>query len=194
MKKLLPILSIGFLFAACNPQPQVKSEMSATPAVQALPVSQDTAGLSEFQQWKIQNELQDAQAYKKPEPPVMVVPEKVKRTKTPVYSKPEIERQAPASSSSENTATLPSGPQADTSANTGNGTMSSESAGTAKAEEKKGMSKSTKGAVIGGVVGAGAGAVINKKNPVIGAVIGGVIGAGGGYVIGKKMDKKDAKN
>jgi hypothetical protein len=192
MKKLLPILSIGFLFAACNPQPQVKSEMSATPAVQAPPVSQDTSGLSEFQQWKIQNELQDAQAYKKPEPPVMVVPEKVKRTKPPVYSKPQTEKQAP--SSSENTATLPSGPQADTSANTGGGTMSSESAGTAKAEEKKGMSKSTKGAVIGGVVGAGAGAVINKKNPVIGAVIGGVIGAGGGYVIGKKMDKKDAKN
>jgi len=47
--------------------------------------------------------------------------------------------------------------------------------------------------VIGGVVGAGAGAVINKKNPVLGAVIGGVIGAGGGYVIGGKMDKRDAK-
>ena len=47
--------------------------------------------------------------------------------------------------------------------------------------------------MIGGVVGAGAGAVINKKNRVVGAVVGGIIGAGGGYVLGRKMDKKDGR-
>jgi hypothetical protein len=82
---------------------------------------------------------------------------------------------------------------AGSTASTGAGTDASTGAGTgetAKVEEKKGMSNKTKGAVIGGVVGAGAGAVINKKNPVVGAVVGAVLGAGGGYVIGGKMDKK----
>jgi hypothetical protein len=52
------------------------------------------------------------------------------------------------------------------------------------------MSNKTKGAVIGGVVGAGAGAVIYKKNPVVVAVVGAVLGAGGVYVIGVKVGKK----
>lgn len=60
--------------------------------------------------------------------------------------------------------------------------------------QKKGWSKTAKGAVIGGVVGAGTGAVINKKNRAAGAVIGGVIGAGTGAVIGNQMDKKDGRH
>jgi hypothetical protein len=68
--------------------------------------------------------------------------------------------------------------------------MNSESSNTAK---KKGWSKAAKGAVIGGVVGAGAGAVINKKNRAAGAVIGGVLGAGAGYGIGRGMDKRDGR-
>jgi hypothetical protein len=68
--------------------------------------------------------------------------------------------------------------------------MNSESSNAAK---KKGWSKAAKGAVIGGVVGAGTGAVVNKKNRAVGAVIGGVLGAGGGYVIGRGMDKKDGR-
>ncbi len=56
--------------------------------------------------------------------------------------------------------------------------------------EKKGMSNSAKGAIIGGVGGAVAGAVIGKNAK--GAVIGGVIGAAGGYILGKKKDKKQA--
>lgn len=61
-------------------------------------------------------------------------------------------------------------------------------------EEKKGWSKTAKGAVIGGVTGAAAGAVINKKNRGVGAVIGGVTGAAAGAVIGKQMDKKDGRS
>jgi hypothetical protein len=70
------------------------------------------------------------------------------------------------------------------------GTMSSTSTTAAK---KEGWSKTAKGAVIGGVVGAGAGAVINKKNRAAGAVIGGVVGAGAGAVIGRQQDKKDGR-
>jgi len=71
--------------------------------------------------------------------------------------------------------------------------MVSESSNPAQTTKKKGWSKAAKGSVIGGVVGAGAGAVINKRNRAAGAVIGGILGAGGGYVIGRTMDKKDGR-
>ena len=71
---------------------------------------------------------------------------------------------------------------------------SSEAGNAAKAPaEKKGISKAAKGAIIGGVGGAAAGAVINKKNRAAGAVIGGVLGAGAGYGIGRSKDKKDGR-
>jgi hypothetical protein len=60
--------------------------------------------------------------------------------------------------------------------------------------EKKKWSGTAKGAVIGGVTGAAAGAVINKKNRAVGAVVGGVIGAGTGAVIGKQAEKKEGGN
>lgn len=59
---------------------------------------------------------------------------------------------------------------------------------------KTGWSKTAKGAVIGGVVGAGTGAIVNKKNRGAGAVIGGVAGAGAGAIIGNEMDKKDGRH
>ena len=56
---------------------------------------------------------------------------------------------------------------------------------------KTGISKAAKGAIIGGVGGAVAGAVIGKNAK--GAVIGGVVGAAGGYIIGRKKDKNDGR-
>jgi hypothetical protein len=47
------------------------------------------------------------------------------------------------------------------------------------------------GAVIGGLGGAAAGALIGKKNRGVGALIGGVLGAGGGYLIGAQKEKID---
>lgn len=70
--------------------------------------------------------------------------------------------------------------------------MSSESENSAK--EKKGWSKTAKGAVIGAAVGAGTGAVVNKKNRTKGAVVGGLIGAGTGAVVGHELDKKDGRH
>ena len=77
-----------------------------------------------------------------------------------------------------------------------NGTAGSGSGdGAADAEttvkKKEGISKAAKGAIIGGVGGAVAGAVIGKNGK--GAVIGGVIGAAGGYILGRKQDKKDGR-
>ncbi|MBC7934873.1 MAG: glycine zipper 2TM domain-containing protein [Rhizobacter sp.] len=72
----------------------------------------------------------------------------------------------------------------------GTGTTGTETVPAAEPAKKKGISNSAKGAIIGGVGGAVAGAVIGKGGK--GAVIGGVIGAAGGYILGRKKDKKAA--
>ena len=50
-----------------------------------------------------------------------------------------------------------------------------------------------KGVIIGGVAGAGTGAVISKNHRAKHAVIGGVIGAGTGYLYGKHRDKEKGR-
>ena len=62
----------------------------------------------------------------------------------------------------------------------------------AEAQTKRTSSRK-KGAIIGGVAGAGTGAVISKNHRVKHAVIGGVIGAGTGYAIGRHRDKKKGR-
>jgi len=81
-----------------------------------------------------------------------------------------------------------------TAGNSTTTTSSSTSESSNTAATKKGWSKTAKGAVIGGVVGAGTGAIVNKRNRAVGAVIGGVVGAGAGAVIGNQMDKKDGRH
>ena len=73
-------------------------------------------------------------------------------------------------------------------------TAATPAAATEAAPKKKGWSKAAKGAVIGGVTGAAAGAIIDKNNRAAGAVIGGAVGAGVGYGIGRAKDKKDGRN
>jgi hypothetical protein len=54
--------------------------------------------------------------------------------------------------------------------------------------------KKTQGAVIGGVGGAAAGAIIGgKEHRLLGALIGGAAGAGGGYLVGANWDKITGK-
>jgi hypothetical protein len=112
----------------------------------------------------------------------------VQTNDTTIVTKPETlapEKQEAAASEKKKTTTR----ETTTSETT---TMNSESENTA--ESKKGWSNTAKGAVIGGVVGAGTGAVVNKKNRAAGAVIGGVVGAGTGAIIGNEMDKKDGRH
>lgn len=74
---------------------------------------------------------------------------------------------------------------------TGNNSNSGTGTSTSTTAPKKGISKAAKGAIIGGVGGAVAGAVIGKNAK--GAVIGGVVGAAGGYIIGRKKDRNDGR-
>ena len=50
-----------------------------------------------------------------------------------------------------------------------------------------------KGAIIGGGLGAAAGAIISRRDPVAGGIVGAVLGAGAGYVIGNNEDKVKAQ-
>ena len=77
---------------------------------------------------------------------------------------------------------------------TASGAYTSGTTNGAKAPQKpKGLSKAAKGAIIGGVVGAGTGAILDKNKRGRGAVIGGVTGAGVGYTIGRAGDRKSGR-
>jgi hypothetical protein len=76
-------------------------------------------------------------------------------------------------------------------------TENSSSAVSSESPKKKGMSKTTKGALIGagaGIIGgAVTGAAVSKdkgKGAVVGGIIGGAVGSGVGYGAGAKKDNK----
>ncbi|ALL06435.1 hypothetical protein AQ505_13575 [Pedobacter sp. PACM 27299] len=58
--------------------------------------------------------------------------------------------------------------------------------------KKKGWSQAAKGAAIGAGAGAIGGILVDKNNA-RGAIIGGVVGAGTGYVIGRGQDRKSGR-
>ena len=191
MKKLLPFLSLAlFTAAACNTAPQIADKTSPVEPSAITAPAQDTSGMAEFKAWKAQNELASMAAYQGEAQPVAASKPAVKRSvassSVKKASKPVKKATAPSQNTSSSGNTASSG-------NEGVGSTGAGTQETAKVEKKEGWSKSAKGAVIGGVVGAAGGAVINKKNRVLGAVIGGVVGAAGGYGIGRGMDKKDGR-
>ncbi|HEX2606736.1 MAG TPA: YMGG-like glycine zipper-containing protein [Flavisolibacter sp.] len=163
MKRFIPFFMAASFMVACNSAPRVDASTMTKPI---NPV--DTAGLAQYQAWKAQNELIQANQYGEAEQLTATAPQTTQRSTAPV-------RRASSSSSG----------RSRTVSNT------SSSSNTAKA--KKGWSKAAKGAAIGGGAGAVIGAVINKKNRVAGGIIGGVLGAGVGYGIGRSKDKKDGR-
>ncbi|MGZ3950287.1 MAG: glycine zipper domain-containing protein [Flavisolibacter sp.] len=187
MKKLLPILGITFLMAACNNVPDQKGD--AAQATQAA-VQQDTTGMAAFNAWKAQNELATATPVQQPQQ-AQAAPQKTRTIVKYVPVSQKTTRSTSTSSPSPKPVSTES--NSGSTADNGSGSMSNESSQTAKVEKKVGWSKAAKGAVLGGVAGAAGGAIINKQNRVVGAVIGGVIGAAGGYGIGRQMDKKDGR-
>ncbi|WP_420585995.1 OmpA family protein [Ruegeria sp.] len=49
------------------------------------------------------------------------------------------------------------------------------------------------GAILGGLIGAGVGAIANDSDPLLGALAGGAIGAAGGGVVGNQLDRQAAE-
>lgn len=162
MKQLVPFFASIVLLTACHSKPKTDA---ATTQTTPVTITTDTTGLSQFQDWKAQHELDSPAEYQT----------------QPVAA-------APAPTTTAHRTTHTSGATSPT------GTRSSESANTAKAPEKRGWSKAAKGAVIGAGTGAVVGAVVNKKNRVVGGVVGGVAGGAVGYGIGRHLDKKDGRH
>jgi membrane-bound lytic murein transglycosylase len=179
MKKILFALSTVAIMASCsNNNPRTAAETQTL-----TPTPADTAGLAQFQQWKAQNELAVANQLAQQNQVATAQPTKEIVHERVVY----VDRPTTKKSTS---TTRRSSTSSTASSSNGNGVYNSTSTNTAK---KQGMSKAAKGAIIGGVGGAVAGAVINKRNRGVGAVIGGVLGAGAGYGIGRSKDKKDGR-
>ena len=143
----------------------------------SIRLAADTAGLAEFRSFKAQNELmsnpqyQDMQYAAAAAAPIARSYAPARRTTSRSYA---------------------SAPRRSYSSRSSSGGGYSNSTASYPAKRKR-WSKAAKGAVIGGVGGGVAGAVINKKNRAVGAVVGGILGAGGGYVIGRGMDKRDGR-
>ena len=120
----------------------------------------------------------------------------VQTTDTTVMAKPEIvdtvAAVVPATAVRTKTTTSARTAPHTTTSSSSSSTSSSESTNSAKA--KKGWSKTAKGAVIGGVVGAGTGVIVNKKHRVTGGIVGGAVGAGAGAIIGNELDKKSGRH
>lgn len=72
------------------------------------------------------------------------------------------------------------------------GSKTTYSGGTTTATKKKGWSDAAKGTAIGAGVGALGGILIDKKDG-RGAIIGGLAGAGAGYAIGRAEDRKSGR-
>ena len=75
---------------------------------------------------------------------------------------------------------------------TSSGSSTTYSGGTATTNKKKGWSDAAKGTAIGAGVGALGGILIDKKDG-RGAIIGGLAGAGAGYAIGRAQDRKSGR-
>ena len=165
MKSVFLGLSAAILIASCNDKGNT-TVSTPVDTVNTAKITQDTAGMAAFQAWKAQQEK-----------------DSIERAAA-LAEKKETPRKSSGATRNSYSNNASSGEHS-------SGSISSESGNTAEA--KKGWSKTAKGAVIGGAVGAGTGAVINKKNRTKGAIIGGVVGAGAGAVIGRDMDKKDGR-
>lgn len=184
MKKLFTFFAAATIFAACSS----KSDLDAQKDV----IVTDTTGMYKSNYSTDVPEVTEEETT--PVAPARVIREtrvvyvdrtpKAKTIREAIPVEPVVtpvpQTQTQGSGTSDNTGTV----------STGTGTEMPTPTAEPVKKEKEGWSKATKGAVIGGVGGAVAGAILSKKKGK-GAIIGGVIGAAGGYILGRKKDKAD---
>jgi outer membrane lipoprotein SlyB len=215
MKKTILSIAIAAVLAACNNSKPVEQAPLATQAT-----ARDTAGYSQFQQWKEKQELIDAQGVNEQDqtnnqvataeeskPAPKVIYRTIVKERPVVVSKPAshssgraVVRNAKSSGRVETSTGSGSTDNEGTGGiSTGSNSGTSASNGdvvTTQPETKPakngGWSKAAKGTAIGAGSGAVLGAILSK-NKGKGAVIGGVVGAAGGYVLGRMQDKKDGR-
>ncbi|MEO6537122.1 MAG: YMGG-like glycine zipper-containing protein [Ferruginibacter sp.] len=183
MKKILPILFIVAAFTACQSGPkkdiEVKKDFVLVDTTKIYPnsASSDT-GL-------VTRNVVVA-------PPVVALPPPVvnkrpaQRTST-TTTRPSVKTNSPVNTNT----TLPTPAGSTTTTTSGTAKADTVAKAAPVVKKKEGWSDAAKGATIGGVGGAAAGAVIGRNGK--GAVIGGIIGAAGGYILGRKKDKQSGR-
>ena len=212
MKKVILSVSIAAIFAACG-NPNATDQPTSSKEI-----TTDTAGLSEYKQWKEQQDVVSAEGINEIENKNNIQPENTLPVNEPaeVYREPvrqpRVARAPKANRTSRERAVVKAPERTygteeastETSTQPIPSTQPTVSSGPVVTtepvitpapgtKEKKGWSKAAKGTAIGAGSGAVLGAIISKKKGK-GAVIGGIVGAAGGYVLGRKQDKKEAEN
>ncbi len=189
---LLPIALLAVIFTSCKPDQKKDIDTS-----RQLTLTPDTAGLYKNNTAADVAKLTEEDTYTAPKSNKAVATKTIVKT---VY----VQQPAPSPVATPIPTPTPATPPvvavpvpdptpttAPADGNTSTETASTSTPAAAAETKKKGISDAAKGAVIGGVGGAVAGAVIGKGGK--GAIIGGVIGAAGGYIIGRGKDKKSGR-
>ncbi|MDQ3550995.1 MAG: glycine zipper 2TM domain-containing protein [Bacteroidota bacterium] len=180
MKNIFLVLSTTILFASCSQKPtaneQAEAEVKAATEMQ------------EMQAWKeeLATQPEIPQPEEKESTTTVTKKQAVARKQQPAYTPEPVKNTTPSPTPQNNSTT-----QNSSSGGGETAAPASQPAEPAATNEKTGISNTAKGAIIGGVVGAGTGALLNKKNRAAGAVVGGLVGAGTGAVIGNIADKKE---
>lgn len=206
MKKILSILSITAILAACNSNPKTGNDTGASVTTTDTATANHNAftdKASEVQLNGVNDTIvsNDGSTYVKVKPkdaetaparPAAVTKEKsVAHHTSTRTSRTSSTASGAGNAGAGGTATTDSGNKTVSTGTTGtSGTETSTT--TTTTTKKKGWSKAATGAVIGAGTGAAAGAIISKKKGK-GAIIGGIIGGAGGYILGRSKDKKDGR-
>ena len=199
MKTFLPIaLLIATVFAACKSDPQkdlnVKKDFVLMDTTKIYP----NGSLSDTGMVTRNTVVA---------PPVVTAPvirEKQLTTRKATNTKPAVNNNPSqtnnnssnsntSTNNTKNTTTPPATGVGNTGATAAKGGSKGDTVATVPpvAKKKEGWSDAAKGATIGGVGGAAAGAIIGKNAK--GAVIGGILGAAGGYIFGRKKDRQSGR-
>jgi hypothetical protein len=202
MKKILSVVAMAAMFAACNGNSKTNTSTTGTGISQA-----DTAGLKEFKDAKARQEIiQTEGVYNGVDSTASNMPANRLTNTNTVRGEEKSTMASNAgtvhhshTTSTHHSSTAHSGGSGSSSGSTGS-VGSTGSSGDTKVVttdkktvvKRKGWSKAAKGTAIGAGAGAVTGAIISKDKSK-GAIIGGVVGAAGGYIIGRKKDKQDGR-
>lgn len=195
MKKiLLSICAVTFLLAACNTEKKNSLETENRILFTDTSLLKAANGMTDVAANDLESPVEVAEkAASNPRPQVRTITKIIRIKEKQVAPKVVQQVEPPVVVATQ--PTTPTESNTGTAANSGttSGVGDGGTVGTAPIEKKKneGWSGAAKGATIGGVGGAVAGAVIGKGGK--GAIIGGVIGAAGGYILGRKADKKSGR-
>ena len=157
------VLSITTVFAACNNNKPENTATVDTVAVRQRAIADEQAKANEAARLKALDDERASLAAER---------NRLATTRRRVAN-------SGSSSSSSNVGATTTAPA------TGSGTAT-------EAPAKKGWSDAAKGTAIGAAAGA-LGGILIDKNDARGAIIGGVVGAGTGYVIGRAKDRKTGR-